>query len=185
MRRIILIGRVGAGKTTLLQALHGECPHYAKTQAISFNDYIIDTPGEYIETKHFGAALALYAYEADVVGLLASADEPFSLFSPNITCMVNREVVGIITGGDRAGADIERVRGWLYEAGCRRFFIVNSFTGEGIDDLLAYLDEQPSGTEKPDTKQAKVSITQKYPCSRSKADKAADQRQIKQQIKSR
>ncbi len=43
----------------------GEGIHYDKTQYIHHGDAIIDTPGEYCESKHLGRALALYAYEAD------------------------------------------------------------------------------------------------------------------------
>ena len=67
MRRIILMGRSGAGKTTLTQALRGEARRYQKTQSIEYGESIIDTPGEYAQTHELGYALALYAYEADVV----------------------------------------------------------------------------------------------------------------------
>ena len=97
MKKIILIGRSGAGKTTLTQALKGEEIKYHKTQYVNYFECIIDTPGEYAQTHELGYALALYSYEADVVGLLLSATEPYSLYPPNITCMVNREVVGIVT----------------------------------------------------------------------------------------
>ena len=73
MKKIILIGRVAAGKTTLTQALNGEDIHYYKTQYINYLDTIIDTPGEYTELRQTSGALALYAYEADVVGLVLSA----------------------------------------------------------------------------------------------------------------
>ena len=85
MKKIILIGRSGSGKTTLIRALRGEKIHYHKTQYVNHFDVIIDTPGEYAETKNLGAALAMYTFEAQVVGLLASATEPYSLFSPCIT----------------------------------------------------------------------------------------------------
>ena len=93
MKKLILMGRTGCGKTTLTQALKGEKICYHKTQYVNHFDVVIDTPGEYIETKHLGGALAVYSYEADVVGLLIAANEPFSLYPPNITSMVNREVV--------------------------------------------------------------------------------------------
>ena len=79
MKTIVLMGRSEAGKTTLTQALKGEKITYRKTQYINRYDVIIDTPGEYAQTHHLGFALALYAYEADVVGLLLSATEPYSL----------------------------------------------------------------------------------------------------------
>lgn len=82
MKKILLVGRSECGKTTLTQALRGETIHYHKTQYVNHFDVIIDTPGEYAENKFLGRALALYSYEADVVGLLLSATEPYSLLSP-------------------------------------------------------------------------------------------------------
>ena len=68
MKKIVLMGRSEAGKTTLTQALKGEKIQYHKTQYVNNFDVIIDTPGEYAQTKNLGHALALYTYEADVVG---------------------------------------------------------------------------------------------------------------------
>lgn len=139
MRRIILIGRSGAGKTTLTQALKGEEIRYRKTQYIHCFESIIDTPGEYAQTPELGYALALYSYEADVVGLLLSAEEPYSLYPPNITCMVNREVVGIVTHVDSPKGRPDRAERWLRLSGCRKIFHVNARTGEGVSDILRYL----------------------------------------------
>ena len=137
MKKLILMGRVAAGKTTLTQALKGEQIHYCKTQYISYTDTIIDTPGEYTEVARLGAALALYAYEADIVGLVISANEPFCVFPPNCTCLVNREVVGIVTKIDKA--DPTRAENWLRLSGCKTVFHVNSHTGEGIEALISHL----------------------------------------------
>ena len=142
MKKIILIGRVAAGKTTLTQALRGEDIHYYKTQYINYLDTIIDTPGEYTELRQTSGALALYAYEADIVGLVLSANEPYSIFSPCITSLVNREVVGIITGIDKPDANVERVERWLRLAGCKKNFPLSAYTGEGVKDLLNYLREE-------------------------------------------
>ena len=68
MKKLVLIGRSEAGKTTLTQALRGEKIHYHKTQYVNNFDVIVDTPGEYAQTKGLGHALALYTYESDVVG---------------------------------------------------------------------------------------------------------------------
>ena len=140
MKKIILIGRVAAGKTTLTQALKGEEIKYFKTQYVNYMDTIIDTPGEYTELRQTSGALALYSYEADV-GLVLSANEPYSIFSPCITSLVNREVVGIISGIDKPDANVERVERWLRLAGCKKIFPLSAMTGEGIDKLLDYLTE--------------------------------------------
>lgn len=139
MKKLILMGRSESGKTTLKQALSGEKVHYDKTQYIHYHDILIDTPGEYAQTKHLGYALALYAYEADVVGLLVAATEAYTLFPPNITCMVNREVIGIVTKIHDPHADPALAERWLRNAGCKDIFFVDSVTGEGVDKVLRHL----------------------------------------------
>ncbi len=133
------MGRSECGKTTLTQAMRGEAVHYQKTQYINFHDVVIDTPGEYAENKSLAAALALYSYEADVVGLLVSAIEPYSLYPPNITCLVNRDVIGIVTKIDHPNANPEMAASWLRNSGCTTIFFVNSKTGEGVEKILDYL----------------------------------------------
>lgn len=142
MKKIVLMGRSEAGKTTLTQALKGEKIEYHKTQYVNNFDVIIDTPGEYAQTKGLGYALALYTYEADVVGLLASSIEPYSLYPPCVTPMANREVIGIVTKVDVEGGDPERAKRWLELAGCKKIFFVNSKNYEGIPELLEYLREE-------------------------------------------
>ena len=139
MKKIIFMGRTGCGKTTLTQKLRNLPMDYHKTQYINYHDIIIDTPGEYAETKGLGAALALYSYEADVVGLLISATDDYSLFPPNVTCLVNRDVVGIVTKVDKPDGNPEKAANWLRLSGCEKVFFISSKTGEGIDDLLEYL----------------------------------------------
>ena len=141
MKKIILIGRSECGKTTLTQAMRGETVMYHKTQYVNHYDVIIDTPGEYIQTRTLGGALALYSFEAQVIGLLLSATEPFSLYSPCITGMATREVVGIITKIDHQNARVDLAEQWLKLAGCRTIFRVNSRTGEGVGELIEHLRE--------------------------------------------
>ncbi len=139
MKKIILMGRVGCGKTTLTQKLKNLPMDYLKTQYINYHDVVIDTPGEYAETKGLGAALALYSYEADIVGLLISATDDYSLFPPNITCLANREVIGIVTQIDRPDATPERAEAWLKNSGCEKVFHISSKKDIGIKELLEYL----------------------------------------------
>lgn len=134
------MGRSGSGKTTLTQVLRGEDINYDKTQYIKFENCLIDTPGEYAQTNHLGRALALYSYEADIVGLLVSALEPYSLFPPCVTCMVNREVIGIVTKAKQKGANPKRAENWLRLSGCKKVFIIDSVTGFGVNELITYLN---------------------------------------------
>ena len=139
MKKIIFMGRSGSGKTTLTQAMLNTPISYNKTQAIDYYSGIIDTPGEYAETKRLGSALALYSYEADIVGLLLSATEPYSLYPPNITCMANREIIGIVTHIDCEDANVKQAENWLKLTGCEKIFYVNSKNSDTLLPLLEYL----------------------------------------------
>ncbi len=141
MKKLLLVGRSECGKTTLTQALRGETIHYHKTQYVNHFDVLIDTPGEYAENASLGRALALYAYEADIVGLLISATEPYSLYPPGCAAACNREVVGIVTQIDRPNANPELAERWLRLAGCHTVFHISSVNGDGVAQLLSYLRE--------------------------------------------
>ncbi len=138
-KKIMFMGRSGAGKTTITQALYGEDIAYKKTQYVNYSKYIIDPPGEYIEDKQFGFALALYSYEVDVIGLILAANEPFSLYSPGTVAMATREVIGIVTQINADGANPSLAEEWLRIAGCEKIFFVDSVTREGLDKLIAHL----------------------------------------------
>ena len=141
MKKILLVGRTHCGKTTLSQAITGNELKYDKTQYIKQTEEYIDTPGEYVETKVFGGALALYSYESDVIGLVQDASAPFSLFAPSIAPLANRPVIGIITKIDRSDARPDMEEEWLKLAGAEPIFHISSKTGEGIDALISYLNE--------------------------------------------
>ena len=85
--------------------------------------------------------MALYAFEADVVGLLINATEPYSLYPPNIVAQSTRPVIGIVTQIDAPGADVPQAVEWLKLTGCEDIFLVSSYTGEGIWEILEYLRE--------------------------------------------
>ena len=138
-KKIMFMGRSGAGKTTITQALYGEDIAYKKTQYVNYSQYIIDPPGEYIEDKQFGFALALYSYEVDVIGFILAANEPFSLYSPGTVAMATREVVGIVTQINAEDANPELAAEWLRLAGCEKIFFIDSVTREGLDELISHL----------------------------------------------
>ena len=135
------MGRSEAGKTTLTQALRGEEIHYYKTQDVHYYESVIDTPGEYAQSRRLGKALALYTYEADIVGLLIASDYPYNPFPPCCTSSCNREVIGLVTGIDKPEGDPDRVEGWLRLAGCKTVFRISSYTGQGLREVIEYLDD--------------------------------------------
>ena len=88
MKKTIFIGRSGAGKTTLIEALRGEELIYRKTQYISYESDFMDTPGEYAEGNDLGGALAVYSYESDVVALVISATDGYSIFTERFLIVI-------------------------------------------------------------------------------------------------
>jgi len=141
MKKLFLMGRSEAGKTSLVQALKGEPLHYEKTQYTHAGEQVIDSPGEYSETKNFAHALACFSFEADVIGILIAADEPYTLFCPACQSFVNRPLIGVITKIHSPHANLPMVRSWLEMTGCERIFEVDNATLEGLDELKAYLEE--------------------------------------------
>ncbi|MCD8019912.1 MAG: EutP/PduV family microcompartment system protein [Clostridiales bacterium] len=141
MRKIMFVGHRESGKTTIMQAMKGEKITYHKTQYVNHFDVIIDTPGEYAETKELSSALAVYGCEADVIGLLMSSIEPFSLYPPNLVSVSNREVVGVVTKIDHWAAEPEQAAEWLRLAGCKKIFYTSAYMGEGIAEIIEHLKE--------------------------------------------
>lgn len=141
MKKLFLMGRSEAGKTSLTQALKGEELHYVKTQYTTTEDNTIDTPGEYAESKRFSVGLACFSFEADVIAIVQAADEPFNLFSASLRSFILRPLIGVITKIDSPYANIPMVRQWMENAGCERIFLIDNTTGEGVTELLEYLDE--------------------------------------------
>jgi len=136
------MGRSECGKTSLMQALRGEKLHYVKTQYTGAHSDVIDTPGEYQESKNVGVGLACFSFEADVAAIVIAADEPFSVFEPNCNCFLNRPLIGIITKIDAELANVPMVTQWLINSGCREIFPVSNVTLEGIPELKAYLMQE-------------------------------------------
>ncbi len=143
MKKMFLMGRTEAGKTSLTQVLKGEELHYKKTQYTNIGEDMIDSPGEYAESKYFSLGLACFSFEADVVAIVQAADEPYNLFGQCLHTFIQRPLIGVITKTDSSYANVPMIRLWMQDAGCERIFEVNNVTGEGVRELMDYLNEDP------------------------------------------
>ena len=141
-KRPILIGRSSAGKTTLCQCINHQALKYHKTQTIQIVcDRMIDTPGEYLERRSYWGALLVTAADADVIMLVQDATEDISMFPPGYAGQFPKPVVGVATKCDIAtDKQIENAKKYLEIAGVKNIFPVSSMTGEGVADLVEYLD---------------------------------------------
>ncbi len=98
--------------------------------------------GEYAENLDLAHTIDLYAAESDVVGIVLSATEPYSLYPPNITPLGNRDEVGIVTKIDHWAANPQQAAEWLKLTGCKKIFFTSAYTGEGIEEIFEFLREE-------------------------------------------
>ncbi|KEJ92754.1 EutP/PduV family microcompartment system protein [Synergistes jonesii] len=138
-RRIILIGRTMCGKTTLCQRITERAIAYCKTQTLNIvDDFIVDTPGEYLERMSYRGALAVASADVDVIVLVQDPMIDGSDFPPLYSSLfAGKPVVGIVTKIDLADAKaVERAKRYLSLAGAEEIFAVSAVSGEGLDDFI-------------------------------------------------
>ncbi|SFB29044.1 ethanolamine utilization protein EutP [Acetitomaculum ruminis DSM 5522] len=142
-KRIILIGRSMSGKTTLCQYMDNKELKYHKTQTIQiFNDFVIDTPGEYLERGSLRGALTVTAVEADLIVLVQEADEEGTMFPPGYSSTFAKPCIGIVTKSDLADErKIEYCEKCLKMAGAKEVFVTSSYTGSGFEELMDFLEK--------------------------------------------
>jgi len=145
MKRLMLLGPSQGGKTTLLQCLRGEPLEYRKTQSMIYLSDAIDSPGEYIENRHFYSALLSSAFEADVIGLVQNIDSENTYFSPMFATLFNKPAIGIITKADIPVTERQKnfIINQLKQAGADPLFSVSATERTGIAPLLTYLGYIP------------------------------------------
>ena len=140
-KKLMMMGSTGCGKTTLCQRLAGLALEYKKTQAIEVVGRAIDTPGEYLESKGMFKALIVTAVDADLILFLQDATDQRFGYSPGQTAAFSTPVVGVVTKTDLATPmQIARSQELLHLAGAQKVFCVSSQTGEGLKELMDYLD---------------------------------------------
>ena len=140
-KRVILIGRSTAGKTTMCQYISQEDLHYHKTQTVQvINENLIDTPGEYLESRRFRGSLTTTAADADIIVLVQDATENGTMFWPAYSSMFAKPAIGVVTKSDIATEkQIETAKKYLLMAGASKLFVTSSVAGTGFDDFLEYL----------------------------------------------
>ena len=116
--KIILIGRSMAGKTTLCQYLTNEELRYKKTQTIQVIDCIV---------------------------LVQQSTESGTMFPPGYATTFGKPCVGVVTKCDLGSREqIENAKKYLELAGAKKTFVTSSYTGEGFDAFLKYMEEMDS-----------------------------------------
>ncbi|MDR1798385.1 MAG: EutP/PduV family microcompartment system protein [Bifidobacteriaceae bacterium] len=145
MKRAILMGMSGCGKTTLIQRLHRDALTYHKTQAVEHHLDFIDTPGEYMEIRHYYRALIVTAADADVIALVQECGTDRTWLPPAFATTFAKPVIGIVSKADLATgpADLDFARDILRRAGAQPVFTVSALAATGLEPLIDYLAGEP------------------------------------------
>ena len=141
MKKLMLIGKTSCGKTTLTQAINKENIHYKKTQTVEIRDGIIDTPGEYIESRFYYNALLVTSVDSDVIAMVQDCTQENSILPPSFASRFAKPVIGIITKIDLCSDEnkLKKAEEFLISSGVERIFKVSAFDKLGIENLRNYL----------------------------------------------
>ena len=104
----------------------------------------IDTPGEYLENRGYLRSLMVTATETDQVIFVQDASREQFFFSPGQSSAFSMPVAGVVTKIDIAKQIRDAVE-LLQLAGAGPIFRVSPITGEGMEELAAFLEEKDEG----------------------------------------
>lgn len=140
MNRVMVIGAVSAGKSTLIKALLQDQQPAAKTQALEFLDWMIDTPGEYSENPLYYRSIMATSFEAGLLMMVQDATRQRNYFPPGFAAGFPIRAIGVVTKADHPEANlnaaVEFLRQSLPEG---RIWITSSVRDEGIAELRSWL----------------------------------------------
>ena len=141
MKKTMLIGEGHSGKSTLIRALSdlGYVPR--KVLALDFYRNFVNTPSEFLENRRFYPALITAAADCDVLLFIQDATRATCQLPPAFAAMFNRRVIGVITKSDAPGADPDRARRFLRNAGVKEILALSLNEGTGLEELRAALEE--------------------------------------------
>lgn len=134
--KVMIIGTIGSGKSTLTKRLLEDSSPITKTQALTYMDWIIDTPGEYSENPMFYRSLMATSLEAKILLVIQDATKYHQLLPPNFSQGFPLLPFGVITKIDHPDANIEKAEQLLRQVlPASEIFQVSSVTLVGMDEL--------------------------------------------------
>ncbi len=155
--KAILLGAIDAGKTTLLHALLGRTSTPLKTQTLGYQDWIVDTPGEYTENPMYHQSIMATALEVTHVVYIEDATATKSIFPPAFSGGIPKLAIALVTKSDAADADVDKAIERLKRVVIEGPIIISSAwdkTGiehlqplvacKSMEEMKAYVEEQQS-----------------------------------------
>ncbi|WP_025027849.1 EutP/PduV family microcompartment system protein [Caldalkalibacillus mannanilyticus] len=134
--RAMIIGSIGAGKSTLTHALVGRRQEAVKTQSLRYEDWIVDTPGEYIENPMYYRSLMATSLEVTHVLYIQDATRTKSSFPPGFSTGIPKLPIAVVTKADAKEAHIERAIEEVKKTVPRGPVVVSSvFRDQGIEEI--------------------------------------------------
>lgn len=116
MKKVMIIGAIGAGKSTLTKALLNKELNAVKTQALNYEEWIVDTPGEYLENPMFYKSIIATSMEVSHLIFLQDATKQHSNFPPLFGAGMAKLLIGVVTKCDLPNANMEQSINLLKQA---------------------------------------------------------------------
>lgn len=132
----MIIGAIRAGKSTLTKALLNQDLQAVKTQALHYEEWIVDTPGEYLENPLFYKNIIATSLEVTHLIYLQDATRQQSNFPPFFGTGMTKLPIGVVTKSDLPEANINQAVYWLKQViGQAPIVITSSIKGTGIEHI--------------------------------------------------
>ncbi|SDX94128.1 EutP/PduV family microcompartment system protein [Salimicrobium album] len=156
--RGMLVGAIGAGKSTLSKALLGYEAKAMKTQSLTYEDWLVDTPGEYTENPMHYKSIMATAMEVTHVLYVQDATNRKMIFPPGFSTGTGKLPIGIVTKTDAEEADVERAVKLLRKVIPKGpVVLASAYNKEGLEEIKALvscstIQEMREYTEKSEKK---------------------------------
>lgn len=152
-RRVMVVGRDGAGKSTLADLLEGEASDHRHREDLLYRGTCLEVPGRYVENHWMHSIILMLAHnQASAVLFLIDGTTLESFYSSGYARAFTAPCLGVLTKcADLSGERRAQGMGLLDAMGCRERLAVDTATGEGVSELLAWVRVHgcADGTEGP------------------------------------
>lgn len=137
MNKVMIIGAIGAGKSTLTKALLNKEEQAVKTQSLQYEEWIVDTPGEYLENPLFYKNLMATSFEVTHLIYLQDATRLHSNFPPFFGTGIAKLPIGVVTKVDLEEANVaQAVQNLRQVIGRSPIVITSAVEKRGLEHIV-------------------------------------------------